>query len=519
MKMKFTISTSFLVVAVFGKTTQSLNTKKFPPKFMFGTATAAYQIEGGWNEDGKGENNWDHLSHSPLSPIYDHHTGDVACDSYHKYKEDVQLLKHLGVNHYRFSISWSRILPSGFDNKINPLGIQYYKNLIKELKDNGIEPLVTMHHWDTPQPLENIGGWTNEKIVDMFADYARILYENFGDDIKYWTTFNEPKQTCQQGYGSGLRAPAIKSHGIGEYLCTHNLLKAHAKAWHMYDDEYRQKQHGFVGITLDSMWMELDTDSELDKAAAERAIQFTFGWFANPIIKGDYPWQMKQFIARRSLAQGFSESRLPEFTAEEIKYIKGTIDYLGVNQYTAGLVRHVEDKNRTKISWEADQETYNYQPEHWEKTAANWLKSVPWSMRKLVNWISKTYGNIPQFITENGYADNGTTLEDDRRIHYYQETLSNLRDAMDDGANVIGYTAWSLMDNFEWYQGYKERFGLYYVDFTSPERTRTPKKSVAYIKHVFETRCIVDKKDCTEESNIDTIVKYIHKDIDNHLSR
>ncbi|CAG9833420.1 unnamed protein product [Diabrotica balteata] len=491
---------------------EPLNNRRFPAHFMIGAATASYQVEGAWNEDGKGENIWDRLTHSPNSPVLGNQNGDIACDSYHKYKEDVAMLKHLGVNHYRFSISWSRILPTGFTNRINQAGITYYKNLIKELQVNGIEPFVTMFHWDTPQPLQDIGGWTNELIVDKFADYAKVLFDNFGHDVKYWVTFNEPKQTCQEGYGSGSKAPAIKSHGIGEYLCAHNIIKSHAKVWHLYDRYYRKKQQGMVGITIDTMWMEPDTDSELDKVAAERKLQFIFGWYANPIINGDYPSQMKQFIAKRSIAQGFKHSRLPQFTSDEVKYIKGAIDFLGVNQYTSMLVRHMDDKNKTEISWEADSETFLYQPDNWESTATDWLKVTPWALRKLLNWIKHTYGNIPQIITENGYSDNGTTLEDDGRINYYKQHLSNIRDAIDDGVNVIGYTTWSLMDNFEWFRGYQEKFGLYQVDFSSPQRTRSPKKSVSYFKHVAETKCIVDVSDCVVD--VDEIVRYIYTNVD-----
>lgn len=217
----------------------------FPTSFKFGTATAAYQIEGAWNEDGKGENIWDRLTHN-TSLVRNHDTGDVACDSYHRYKEDVQLLKQLGVNFYRFSISWSRILPTGYPDQINKAGIEYYKNLIDELKANNIEPFVTLYHWDLPQPLQDIGGWMNEKLVDIFADYARTLFTLLGDDVKYWMTFNEPRQICYEGYGLGLKAPAVKLPGIGPYRCAHVLIKAHAKAYHIYQDNFKEKQGGEV---------------------------------------------------------------------------------------------------------------------------------------------------------------------------------------------------------------------------------------------------------------------------------
>lgn len=207
-------------------------------------ATAAYQIEGGWNEDGKGENIWDHLSHSPSTLIKDNQTADIACDSYHKYKEDVKLMRDLGVNFYRFSISWSRILPTGYTNVINKAGVQYYKNLINELKANNITPFVTMYHWDLPQPLQDIGGWPNPLLTDLFVDYARVLFSLFGDDVKHWSTFNEVQQICHEGYGDGAKAPGIKAAGIAEYLCAHTVIKAHAKAYHMFNDSFKEKQGG-----------------------------------------------------------------------------------------------------------------------------------------------------------------------------------------------------------------------------------------------------------------------------------
>ncbi|CAH1278713.1 unnamed protein product [Diabrotica balteata] len=348
-----------------------------------------------------------------------------------------------------------------------------------------------MFHWDTPQALENIGGWTNELIVDRFVDYAQFLFETFGEDVQLWLTFNEPKQTCQGGYGNGNMAPAILSPGVGEYLCAHNVIRAHAKVWHLYDQRYRHIQNGHVGITIDSGWAEPDSDSEEDKEAAERMLHFTYGWYANALVNGDYPEVMKTVIAKRSAAQGFKQSRLPEFTQEQIDDIQGAVDFLGVNYYTANMAK--KQGNVPVVSgWQEDMEVDTYQKEEWPKSSSSWLRIVPWGMRKLLNWLKKTYGDIPLIITENGVSDDCSSLDDQIRIDYYQQHISNVRDALDDGVNVFGYTAWSLMDNFEWMRGYSECFGLYQVDFSNADRPRTAKKSVELFKKIATTKCVTD---------------------------
>lgn len=453
----------------------AVTNRTFPKDFLFGVATASYQVEGGWNEDGKGENVWDHITHTNPDFVVNRDNGDVACDSYHKYKEDVQLMKELGVNHYRFSLSWSRILPTGFTNKINEAGVQYYKNLIKELKDNNIIPMVTLYHWDLPQPLQDIGGWPNPDLAEHFANYARIAFELFGDDVKTWLTFNEPTQSCYGGYAIASNAPGIKAPGIGEYLCAHTILKAHAKAYHIYDKEFRAKQNGRVSIVIDCGWYEPSTNKTEDVEAAERVLQFSYGWYANPIVYGNYPEVMIDRIAQRSKKEGYLKSRLPEFTKEEIEYIKGTHDFLAVNTYTTSLVN--DSSNKAVIpgsSWNDDMEAIRYSDPKWKGSASDWLKIVPWGIRKLLVWLKKTYNNPEIIITENGVSETGT-LKDDIRIRYYRDYLSNILDAiLIDKVNLTAYTAWSLMDNYEWKQGYSVKFGLYHVDFNSKNKTRTP---------------------------------------------
>ncbi|VEN45407.1 unnamed protein product [Callosobruchus maculatus] len=469
----------------------ALNTKPFPKDFKFGVGTSSFQIEGAWNEDGKGENIWDYITHTR----HWNYTGDVACDSYHKYKEDVAMLKELGVNHYRFSLSWSRLLPTGFTNKVNEAGVQYYKNLIKELKDNGIEPLVTIYHWDMPQPLQDLGGFLNDNFVDWFGDYAELCFELFGDDVSNWLTFNEPGIVCVFGYGVAWIPPNILGQGFGEYMCGKNLVLAHARAWHIYDTKFRAKQKGSVGMVTVSDWYEPNSNKTEDIQAAEVALQFVWGLYIKPLIDGDYSSVVKEQMARRSKQQGFKRSRLTEFTKEQQTYMSGTLDFIGLNHYTTYLVGAQEsDPDPSAMGYFQDVEVWRYQPDDWEQGGQDFLKVVPWGMRKLLKWMKDTFNNPKIIITENGFSDNKQNLlDDDRRINYIKNYLSNVRDAIEiDGVNVAAYTLWSLMDNYEW-GSYDVKYGLYHVDFNSPNRTRTMKKSAEYYKKVVATRSVVEE--------------------------
>lgn len=223
---------------------------------------------------GKGLSIWDVVTHMEPSPILDGSSGDIAADSYHLYKRDVQMAKELGLNFYRFSVSWSRVLPTGFSNKINQAGINYYNNLIDEMLENGITPFLTLYHWELPHDLQKLGGWTNPIIVDYFVNYAKVVFDAFGDRVKFWITINEPKQICYEGYGSADKAPLLNMTGIAEYLCAKNILLAHAKAYRLYDEQYRSKQNGVIGISISCSWYEPATDSVEDQQAAVDARRF-----------------------------------------------------------------------------------------------------------------------------------------------------------------------------------------------------------------------------------------------------
>ncbi|XP_063932690.1 myrosinase 1-like [Zophobas morio] len=462
----------------------------FPEDFKFGVATSAYQIEGGAKEDGKTLSVWDRITRTP-GFVTDGSTGDVACDSYHKWEEDVRILKELGVDYYRFSISWTRILSGGYTSTVNEAGVAYYNNLINALIANDIEPVVTMYHWDMPQTISTLGGFSNSAWVDFFTNYARTLFEQFGDRVKLWITFNEPNIICH--YFNSVLGNITEAYpnGVIEYLCTYHLLKAHAETYHIYDREFRQRQQGKVGITLNFEWSEPMSNDPEDVAAAERRRQFDFGIFANPIINFDYPKVVRDRVAARSRLEDFPRSRLKRFTLAEKLSIRGTYDFLGLNHYTTWLVGEGSEADPTEHSFYIDTKVRRMQDDSWETTAAPDNKVVPEGLRKALNWIKTTYGNPDILITECGYSDTTGTLEDDRRINFYKEYLNATLEAIHlDGVNVKAFMAWSLMDNFEWNQGYTVKFGLHYVDFENPERPRSIKQSGEYFKRVIATRTL-----------------------------
>ncbi|CAH0558859.1 unnamed protein product [Brassicogethes aeneus] len=464
---------------------------KVPADFKFGVATAAYQVEGGWNASGKGENIWDRLTHTHPELIADHSTGDIACDSYHKWKEDIDILKTVGVEFYRFSISWSRIMPTGFTNKINPDGIKYYNDIIDELLKNNIEPMVTIFHWDLPQPIQDLGGWTNPQISVYFEDYARVVFENFGDRVKKWITINEPSSICEDTYGKGNNAPNILSPGIGDYLCGKTILLCHARTYHLYKNEFGRQQRGKIGITIDSIWAEPKTNQSADISASVREMQMGTGWWMHPILskEGDYPAIMKSRINEISKAENFSESRLVPLYKHEIKYIRGTADFLGLNHYHTWLVSDNKYPITDPTSFNKDKGTKLERDPKWKNPLI-----TPWGIRKLINWVKDEYDNPLIYITENGYQDDGC-LDDKDRVLFYKGYISEvIQAATTDKCNVKGYTAWSIMDNMEWRSGYTIKFGLYHVDFSSPNRTRTPKSSAKFYQYVIKNRNIPNDK-------------------------
>ncbi|XP_077372878.1 lactase-like protein isoform X2 [Festucalex cinctus] len=452
----------------------------FPAGFSWGAGSSAYQTEGAWDKDGKGLSIWDVFSHK-RGKIQQNDTGDSSCEGYYKVKDDVALMRELKLNHYRFSISWPRLIPTGIkSDHINERGIQYYDDLIDHLLGSKITPIVTLYHWDLPQVLqERYGGWQNISMVNHFNDFANLCFDKFGNRVKYWITFSNPWSVAVEGYETGEHAPGLRTRGTGAYRAAHHIIKAHAKVWHTYDTQWRPKQNGLVGISLTADWGEpVDISNQKDIEAAERYVQFSLGWFATPVFHGDYPQVMKDYIGKKSVQQGLGGSRLPTFSPQEKSYIKGTCDFLGISHFTT---RYITQKNnpsgRGTSSFFMDRDLAELVDPQWPDPGSEWLYSVPWGFRRVLNFVKTQYGNPMIYVTENGVSEKMqcTELCDTWRIQYFKDYINEM---------LKGYTAWSLLDKFEWDEGFSERFGLYYVDFRNKNKPRYPKASVQFYKRI-----------------------------------
>ncbi|CAH2231806.1 myrosinase 1-like [Pararge aegeria] len=464
--------------------------RRFPDDFLFGVSTSAYQVEGAWDLDGKSESVWDRFLHKNPDMIADGRNGDIACDSYHNYKRDVEMLRELGVDYYRFSISWPRIMPDGFSNNINKKGLEYYDKFIDELLKYNIKPMVTIYHFDLPQKLQDLGGWANPLCVHWFEDYAKVVFKAFAHKVPYWITINQPNFICVDGYGGKANAPGIGSSGIGDYMCIKNVMLAHAKAYRFYETEYKDKFNGSVGISLAMNWADPVINNTENYQATELYRDFTIGLYVNPIWSkhGDFPSTVKDRVLQRSRDQGYMQSRLPVLSPEEIKLLKGSADFMGVNHYTTFLVK-TTDKVHSIPSIENDIGVeVSFRPE-WKKSQSSWLRSAPYGIYKLCLYLNKEYDYPAMIVTEHGWSTK-KVLKDGSRVRNMREFFKALLLAVEDGARVKGYTAWSLMDNVEWGAGTSERFGLYEVDFESKEKTRTARLSALVYKRIIERRFV-----------------------------
>ena len=430
----------------------------FKKDFVWGVSTSAYQIEGAFNEDGRGKSIWDAYCEIPGN-IFSEQNGKIACDHYHRYKEDVALMKKMGIKAYRFSISWPRILPKG-TGEINEAGVQFYNNLINELIKNEIEPYVTLYHWDLPLELHYKGGWLNREIADWFYEYAKVVAEKFSDRVKHFITINEPQSIIPGGYVVGDKAPGLKLSRDEVVKASHNLLLAHGKA------VMALRKYGAPDIkvgyapTGSGMYPE-NPESKADIEAAKKCFfdvtddlywSWSVAWFYDPVILGKYPEKALKFLGEY----------LPETWQKDLKIISQPLDFLGINIYNGKEVRAKDDEYEIV-------ERYNGFP----KTAFDW-PITPEVMRWSIKFLYERY-KLPIYITENGLSccdviSLDGNVHDSNRIDFTTRYLRELKKATEEGADVCGYFHWSFMDNFEWTAGYRERFGLVYVDFRNQQR-------------------------------------------------
>ena len=443
----------------------------FPEGFIWGAATASYQIEGAWDEDGKGESVWDRFSHQPYR-ILNNENGDVTCDHYHHLEEDIGLIKDLGINSYRFSISWPRILPEG-TGTVEPRGLDFYDRLVDNLLKAGIVPMATLNHWDFPQALQDRGGWPNRDSVGWFTEYARVVFENLGDRVTYWATHNEPFVVAFPGYAEGSMAPGVASFPQA-FQAAHHLNLAHGQTVQLY----RQfGLRGQIGVVLNLATFIPKTDAPEDVAAAGRMEDFINNMFLDPIFKGSYPEDLMDWIGEMQ----------PEIQDGDLAVTSEPIDFLGVNYYFSQIVRfnpHGFLKLRSEPNIDKG----------WGTTLKGW-GVCPSELTELLLHLKVNYGNPPMFITENGTAlgekvDAKGFVDDQGRINYLRAHFTAAHKALSQGADLRGYYVWSLMDNFEWAEGYDIRFGLINVDFNDPNRKRTPKASYNWYRDVIERNAV-----------------------------
>jgi beta-glucosidase len=441
-----------------------MSTRVFPGGFLWGAATASYQVEGAVREDGRGESIWDRFCATP-GAIHGGDTGEVACDHYHRWKEDVENMRDLGLSAYRFSIAWPRLFPNGH-GKLNRRGLDFYEALVDALLEARIQPAPTLYHWDLPQALQDTGGWTNRDTASWFADYAERVFTHLGDRVKTWMTLNEPQVAAFVGHADGKHAPGLKDFGAA-VQASHELMRAHALAV----SEFRDLCHGSrIGIALDLRTMYPWTDGMSDVEAAHRADGKANRWFLDPVLKGVYPSDIMEIYRRQGVA--------PRIEADDLATLSSNpVDFVGVNYYFPkrayaddhGVLgfqfAQLKDSPKTDMGWEV----------------------CPEGLCDLLIRLKNDYGNPALMITENGAAYPDRIVEkgqvqDHDRIEYLAAHLRECRRAIEHGVKLQGYFLWTLMDNFEWGYGYSKRFGITHVDYRT--QARTWKKSASWYQSV-----------------------------------
>lgn len=437
---------------------------QFPPGFLWGAATSAYQIEGSPLADGAGPSNWHRFAHTPGTTA-NGDTGDIACDHYHRFAGDVDLMHDLGLNAYRFSISWSRILPEG-KGKLNPPGLAFYQRLVDRLLERGIAPMATLFHWDLPAGLEDLGGWLNRDIAARFADYATIVVRALGDRVAFWTTLNEPWVVTDGGYLHGVLAPGHRSP-FETPIASHNLLRAHGAGM----QAIRAAGGSRAGLVVNLEPKYAASQSPADLAATRRAEAYMNRQYLDPVFHGRYPGVLARIYG----------AAWPSFPPDDFSLIRQPLDFLGINYYTRAVTR--DDPS----AWPVGAGRVR-QPQH-THTEMDW-EVYPQALTDVLLWVKEQYGPVPLYITENGAAFNDPppvngSVDDPARLQYYRDHLLAAHRAMTQGVDLRGFFAWSLLDNFEWSAGFAKRFGLIHVDFAT--QTRTPKASARFYAEVIRS--------------------------------
>ena len=426
-------------------------TTAFPDHFLWGSATSAYQVEGSPLADGAGPSIWHRFVRTP-NLVANGDTGDVACDHYRRYAEDVALMRTLGMNAYRFSIAWSRILPQG-RGAVNPAGLDFYERLVDALLEQGIEPLVTLYHWDLPAALDDRGGWLNPDVAQWFADYAAVVFRRLDDRVSMWSTINEPWVVTDGGYLHGALAPGHRNR-FEAPIATHHLLRAHGTAV----QAYRAVGTHRIGIVVNLEPKYPASDEAADRAAVTRADAYMNRQYLDPVFFGRYPDELREI---------FGEA-WPEWTADDMALVKQPIDFVGVNYYTRSVTRCDPQAWPLRAS-AVRQPRATYTETGWEV--------FPQGLTDTLMAVKERYGNPPVYVTENGAAffdppvAEGDRVPDPLRVSYLRAHIAAVHAAVESGADVRGYFAWSLLDNFEWSLGYAKRFGIVHVDFDTQKRT------------------------------------------------
>jgi len=447
---------------------QNMNQEKrgmarFPPGFLWGTATAAYQVEGAFDEDARGPSIWDTFAHTP-GRIEDGNTGDVACDHYHRFEQDVELMAELGFGAYRFSVSWPRIYPDG-DGEVNEAGLAFYDRLVDALVAKGIVPALTIYHWDLPQPLQDRGGWLSRDTVDAFVQYATTLAARLADRVPIWITHNEPWVSSWLGHASGAFPPGLSDWGAGA-TAAHHILLSHGRAARTLREQGAKQ----VGLAVNLSSVRPASDSAADVEAASRWDEYENRWFVGPAYEGAYPAALLARLEERGEA--------PPIKPGDMEEIKAPLDFLGVNYYmTHTIAADPEDGGPLEL---------REVPSEGATTDCEW-SITPAGLSEMLIDLNQRYAPGAIYITENGATFDDPepvdgTVEDPARVQFLREHFAAALEAIEAGVPLRGYFVWTLLDNFEWIWGFKRCFGVVQVDRKT--QARTPKRSARFLGEV-----------------------------------